>query len=326
MYSDNGKIVTMFKRPKSGIFFSLFLAVNVVVLLVNGVLLYKNYAGPTDAAAMQYPLLSKRIFSENQSDILINFISLRQAMRNYAEPLGDSFGVYFEYLPSGVSIGVNDRKGVNIASLLKVPLVMAVYKQYEKGTLQKDQRLTIRNEDINTQYGTLWKRGVGATLSVQEAVTAALKDSDNTASNVLLHALPNGSLNEVADYLDIPQEKEGKFIVISPKNYSSVLRSLHLSAFLARDSSNEILTLLTKTQFTDQLQAGVPKDVPVAHKVGEYTVEGTTTPTVSDCGIVYVPNRPYILCIMTSESRDVAAHHMSEVSKLVYDYVVSAKH
>src|SRR3989338_211964 len=60
----------------------------------------------------QHPFLSKRIFAENQNDILINFIPLREAMRTYMDKLGEAAGVYFEYLPSGNSIGINDKMEV----------------------------------------------------------------------------------------------------------------------------------------------------------------------------------------------------------------------
>ena len=140
---------------------------------------------------------------------------------------------------------------------------------------------------------------------------------------MLLDALPKNALDDVADYLDIPKEKQENFIVISPKNYSSILRSLYLSSYLQESSSSEIIDILTKTTFNDKLPAGVESRVKVAHKVGVYTNPKVTVPTFSDCGIVYVPQRPYILCIMTNTSEENARRHMTDISKMIYDYVSS---
>src|SRR5690606_26339855 len=74
----------------------------------------------------EYPYLSKRVLIELPQDTLINFLELRRALRSEIASYGESqFGVYFEYLPTGTNIGVNDRSEFHAASLFKVPVVMA---------------------------------------------------------------------------------------------------------------------------------------------------------------------------------------------------------
>ena len=66
--------------------------------------------------------------------------------------------------------------------------------------------------------------------------------------------------------------------------------------------------------------AGLPKDIGVSHKIG------TDDPdmTYRDCGIVYVPERNYILCLGSSgASQLVANNFMSEISKAAYDFVIN---
>ena len=53
------------------------------------------------------PLLSPRIFVQNPNDIIINFTDLREELRSVvSEEKSFHAGVYFEYLPTGVSIGI----------------------------------------------------------------------------------------------------------------------------------------------------------------------------------------------------------------------------
>jgi hypothetical protein len=81
-----------------------------------------------------------------------------------------------------------------------------------------------------------------------------------------------------------------------------------------------VLEHLANSPFDKQIVAGVPKNVVVAHKIGIDDVEES----YSDCGIVYAPGRPYILCLgYYGGSQVLANKFMSAVSKEVYDYVIN---
>lgn len=281
-------------------------------------------AKASDASA-QYPFLSKRIFAENQNDILINFIPLRTAMREYVSKQNNQIGVYFEYLPSGSSIGANDNLEVALASLIKTPLVMGVYRQIEQGKVKKDDTLTIKKEELDPKFGDLWKKGAGTRLTVEEAINYTLIKSDNTAANTLASIVPTTTIDNVFDSLDISTNKEGEITVISPKSYSSIFRSLYLSSYLKRDSSNEILNILTRTDFHDMITAGIPDTVKVSHKVGIFNSATNTHRGYSDCGIIYIPQRPYLLCIMAKTDKEQTKKHMQHLSKMVYGYMLAIK-
>jgi len=295
-----------------------------ISLMLNGWLVWERNgkfnadAQDTERAdADRFAFLSKRIFTQNQNDVLINFVPLRLALREYVGRFDGNAGVYFEYLPSGVSVGVNDQMEVRLASLIKVPIVMAVYKQIEGGSMVENQTLTVSSEDLSAGFGDLWKRGTGVQVTLMEAVRMSLVDSDNTAARILRVALPDGEVEKVFDSLDIFVNQLGQVPFVTPKGYSSILRSLYLSSYLARESSNEILELLTRTKFSDLLPAGVDDKVKVAHKIGVFESDGVW----SDCGIVYVPDRPYILCVMSRASKNEAGDIIREVSRMVYAYV-----
>jgi beta-lactamase class A len=315
--------VSLDNQQRSG---RVLLVVGVVLLAVNVVWSIKNSSRDSVAdEAAAYPLLSKRIFTESQNDILINFTPLRTAMREYLAKQDDQIGVYFEYLPSGTSIGVNDQMEVRLASLIKVPVVMAVYKDIESGSLSLNKVVTIEQKDLDPRFGNLWKRGVGTKLTVREVVNINLVESDNTATRMLVRQLSPGAIDGVFDALDLPKDREGGAAVISPKSYASILRSLYLSSYLERTHSNEILDILTRTNFNEQIPAGVPKDVRVAHKIGIFE-SATAQPVHNDCGIVYVPNRPYALCVMVGGNEEAARKHMQYLSKMVYGYIERVEH
>ncbi len=268
----------------------------------------------------KFPLVSKRVFLDNPNDIIINFVPLRKALRSYVDAQDGKVGVYFEYLPSGVSVGVNATEEIRLASLSKVPLAMSILKKVESGEIKLSDKLFLKKEHLDNRFGRLWEKGAGTPITIEELIKASLQQSDNTAYQSLFAALSDREVREVYDNLEI-EIIASSTPLVSPKSFSSIFRSLYLASFLMEDKSNYLLDILTKTDFHDKIPAGVPSDVLVAHKIGVFDRVDTLDKVYTDCGIVYVPLRPYILCIFVQDSEDKAIKHMSLISKMVYGYV-----
>ncbi len=280
-----------------------------------------------------YPFLAKRILTENPPDVIINFDDLRQKLREYPTKNNVDMGIYFEYLPSGTSVGVQDREVFFTASLIKLPVAMRTYRLIEQGKIKLTQEIVLKKDYLDNSFGTIFERGEGATVTVEELVSHMLTESDNTAYNALAdltksnEKVGNGTnlSLDVYNYLDLPFDTVSNQYGITPKSYASILRSLYLSAYLSFADSSHILALLSQSTFTKWLAEPIPKGIKVAHKYGVYNGGVAEEVVQSDCGIIYVPNRPYILCLMlkTSDTK-VTETHTRAVSKLVYDFVRSA--
>ncbi len=281
----------------------------------------KESGGTSVELQKKYPLLAKRIFNENFNDILLNFLELRSDLRAATKPWGDNFSLYFEYLPTGTSININGTKEFYQASLFKLPVTMAYYHQLERLKEREDKTVEIREIDIDKEFGDLWKKGVGYRLKMSEAIRLALTESDNTAIKLVVPRITEDDFNAVYEALDIDLHADGSGSVITTKGYSSILKALYFSSVLEEEDSQHILDLLTKTKFVDKLPAGVPHDVLVAHKIGVFNKEEGDGEAFMDCGIVYVPNRPYSLCMYSQSDEQTARERMKKISRIVYDYV-----
>jgi beta-lactamase class A len=312
------------------LFLPIFLAVSILINVLCITAISRNQGVVNQNQTSQdlqkkYPLLSRRILSEFPQDILINFLDLRSDIRTkIASYDGSKFGVYFEYLPTGTSIGVNDRNEFNAASLFKLPVVMTYYHWKERTNNTDDPLIEIQENQIDQEFGNLWKKGAGHKIRLSEAVNLMLIESDNTAARVVIDTLEDErDFNEVYEGLDIEIKTDNQGAILTAKNYSSILKALYFSSVLSMDNSHLILDLLTKTKFPDKLAAGVPDDIPVAHKIGNFVNEDGTEEAFSDCGIVYVPRRPYVLCMVSVSDEETARMRMREISKTVYEYVSS---
>jgi beta-lactamase class A len=86
--------------------------------------------------------------------------------------------------------------------------------------------------------------------------------------------------------------------------------------------SEKALKLLTQTKYKDALYAGVPQHIEVAHKFGERQFLPSQEKQLHDCGIVYHPQNPYLLCIM-SRGQDFKklSNIIKNISKATYDHL-----
>ncbi len=304
--------------------FILFLSVGVNLVLVCVYFTTEKHFNKNieyEKLQEKYPHLSRRILQEYPVDILINFLDLRTRLRSEVEPYGDSFGFYFEYLPTGTSIGVNEKTEFHAASLFKVPVVMAYYRQRERLDMDSDPEIEIKEEYLDNEFGTLYRKGAGHKIKMSEAVRLALEESDNTAAKLIASNVQELDFNDVYGGVDIELLTDEDGAIMTAKNYSSVLKSLYFSAVLEKDSSEEILNYLSNSKFNNKLVAGVDPDITVAHKIGDFIDKETGAKAYMDCGVVYYPRRPYLLCMVSRTDEETAKSRMSYVSKIIFDYI-----
>jgi beta-lactamase class A len=300
------------------------------VLLAGGMLLgymisNTRFAGSTPITAIvsdNYPLLAKRLFIEEPNDTIINFDELRQSIREYTTRNKLTGSTYFEYLPTGTSIRIDGDELEVAASLFKLPASMELYKAVELGKINLDQKVSLREDWLDSAYGTLYKKGSGYSLSIKELNDIMLKESDNTALKGIAFILNETNLApelKPYNFLDIDYSQNPDLTVsISARGYSSFLKCLYFSCYVNKDSSQEILNTLTQSSFGSRIPAGVPdKNIKIAHKIGNFAQT-----TQSDCGIVFVPLRNYILCVMIDGPDSATTDaHIAEISQLAYSFV-----
>lgn len=228
--------------------------------------------------------------------------------------------VYFRDLNNGPLFGINEKEPFTPASLLKVPLMLAVFKhaEDEPDFLQQLVRYDAP-PDSSPDIATTTLRA-GSFYSVDDLLRSMIVNSDNGAAFLLRAMTGPGALEEVYNDLgiSIPAVRTADE-PISVREYGTFFRMLYNASYLSRAHSQKALELLAASQYADGLIAGVPRGVRVAHKFGERSNLADDNRQLHDCGIVYHPSRPYILCVMT-RGRDFArmSSVISGVSRTVY--------
>ena len=301
----------------------LALVLLICLVLSIGIIVADNRAESREKKKSErYALLSKRIFTEKQNDIILNLSSLRSELRDYLKEVDAPYSIYIEYLPSGTSVRLGETNEFIGASLLKIPVVMDLYKAVELGRLNLDQEVEIDQQALSSEFGNLYQTGAGNSITLRKAAELTLSESDNTAARLIFEQTSRvlDFREESLNFLDVELQEEsqnGRSIsLISARSYSSFLKCLYLSCYLNFDNSQDVLDLLSKTRFDNWLVSGISDpNIRVAHKIGLFSKE-----VASDCGIVYIPKRPYSICVMFKSTDTKVNQYFTDISKSTYNF------
>lgn len=232
-------------------------------------------------------------------------------------------GIYFRQLKGGPWMGVNYDTKFGPGSLLKVPLAMSVFESAETKPELLGEQVYFEGGDSGVQeYFTSDTIRTGSTYTVLELVRAALVHSDNNAALLLAQVVGNNRLLESYSQLGIDMPTFGKDYVTTVRNYASFFRVLYNGTYLSHEYSEQLLTILSESTFNKGIVAGVPKGTPVAHKFGERALVGESSVQLHDCGIIYKPENPYLLCVMMrGNDFNTIASAIAEVSRTVSEHL-----
>lgn len=267
------------------------------------------------------PLLLCQNYEDGQ---FAKFVPLKKEMQMITEAARKKGtiidgSVYFRDLQSGQWAGVNEEELYAPASLLKVPILIAYLKAAEKETGLLEETLFYDQEPGQTPplIQDLILRS-GRRYTIEDILRGMIIDSDNSAKNILEGRMNKNFLNEIYSELGVPSPyNEATTYRISTRTYALFFRVLYNATFLSRDMSEKAFDMLAGIKFDKGLRAGTPKDIPIAHKYG-YSIIKRDPPRIielSDCGILYIPDNPHLLCVMARGSDpEVTATYIRDVA------------
>lgn len=239
-----------------------------------------------------------------------------------------NLSLFFHDLDDGAWIAINRTEKFSPASLLKVPIMIAYFKLAENNPELLQKKITIINTPSQIKPNIIPEKRIeqGKTYTIEELIKYAVNYSDNLAANTLLENISLVDLERI--YKDIglrPPSNNNPENFMSVFEYSSFFEILYNASYLNKEMSEKALEILAGSRFDFGIEGAVPENVEVANKFGERELEDQRQ--LHDCGIIYAPKGPYLLCIMTRADLEVGANfkHLTEIiqslSTKTYDYL-----
>lgn len=282
--------------------------------------------------AYNFNFINKSLNCENDYTVRkTNLAELRLKLNDYIElskksGQSESISIYFRDLHNGPTMGINDDETYFSASLLKLPIALTFFKLKEdenKDIMQRELqfKLTDDYKPMVQNYKPTKSIKSGNNYKIEDLISFSLIYSDNLSNEVLkstLDKIDNNrllgkkTLNELG--LTVPGENSED---VSTRAYASIFRNLYNASYLNIEDSNKILSLLSQSDFNRGISAGVPEGIKVSNKFGERHFDDKVQ--LHDCGIVYFPQNPYLICIMTQgkDFKDLEKA-ISDISRMTY--------
>ncbi len=246
-----------------------------------------------------------------------------------------------------------------MASALKVPLLVELYRQADRGQIDLAQRVELADNLRVAGSGVLRHLGVGLQPSVADLAMLMIIVSDNVATDILYHLVGRDNLSKAMQELGLANTRiplstrELLFSLVGIDVDQSLESYERVSERVSRwqvapdadalseersdvSSPNEMVRLLEMVYRGDVLSARsreavldvlkrqtlnsvIPYYLPTGTKVAHKT--GGYHSVRCDVGLVYAPNGPYAVALMVKQITDHTDldPSLARVSKAIYD-------
>lgn len=237
---------------------------------------------------------------------------LRASVVNVASQLSGVVGVGILDLTTGRELLLHPDEIFPQASSIKIAVLAELYHQDAQSTegVHGKARLTdlykVRSEDLVADSAIMGGLTPGVTqLTNRDLATMMVAVSDNSATNVLIDRVGMDNVRRLTDSLglkntqlrrkmmDLKAAAEGRENISTPREMMHFLEALYRGKVIAPTLQDDFFSVLA-TPKDSWLPRELPPEVRIANKPG--SLEGVR----NDSGIVFVQNRPYVICVMTT--------------------------
>ncbi len=276
----------------------------------------------------EFQYINPLLFIDNSKEDFSEYKRLEKQMRDYIDESvkngnASKVSVYFRDLNTSRWGGINERDLYAPSSMLKVAILMSYLKIVENDPGILEEKIWYQRKDVYGEFYKPTRKIEEGYHSVKELLQYMIIDSDNTSMSLLV-AFRSKNVVGIYSDLRLPDLLKGSDDFMSAESYSYLFRTLYNATYLRRSYSEEALKILTLTSFDKGIVSGVPSSIKVAHKFGEHTVltDGKVAERqLHDCGIVYAPDKPYLLCVMTKGTNFADLEQIiGDLSRMVYDF------
>jgi beta-lactamase class A len=251
---------------------------------------------------------------------------------------GGDVAVYFRTLDGKAQWSVRADDVFHAASTMKIPVMIELFHQVQKGQVNLTDSLLVKNEFYSIVDGSPYMlnasddsegelyKAEGQKRTLRELCELMITVSSNLATNLLIeklgveniragvHALGADGTNVMRGVEDGKAFEKGLNNTTTARGLAILLQAIAEGKAVDAASSNEMVAILEWQKLNEGIPAGLPLGVPVAHKTGEITK------IHHDAAIVFA-QRPFILVILVrglAEKKDSAAL-MADISKSLYE-------
>lgn len=247
------------------------------------------------------------------------------------EGAASGVSVYFRDLNNGNWMGIGERDRFSPKNRLKLPLMMAYFKWAETSPVVLRRSLTWTgqagdSEDLPGK--AVAPLEAGRKYSVNDLIYRMMAQDDPASYSLLLANIPVQRLERVFKELNVEYDPQNDENPLSLRAAATFYRVLFNASYLSEEMSEKALRFLSKSTFRDGMASAIPANIEIASKVGKRKLsrpgrdEERSAIQFHEVGIIYHPQRPFLLAIMVrGTDTNALTLAIRDITRLIYQEV-----
>lgn len=214
--------------------------------------------------------------------------------------------------PNGETFTHNADRRFGAASTVKIPIMIEVYRQIDRGKRALDDRYVLRAEDRAVGSGVMLHLHEGMGFTLNDLIYLMISISDNTATNILIDLAGMDQVNATMQELTMRRSTLGRKMKgrpaqgdeqenwATPNDYAEVLVAL-LKKNVAADASCDKMIEMLETQ---QCTRRISRYLPEANGIRWGSKTGSVKGVCNDVGFIATDDGTLILSVFSENLPD----------------------
>lgn len=253
---------------------------------------------------------------------------LTSKLRYICDTYRGDVGVYLKDLLTGNVWEYNADRLFISASLIKLPIMIAVFEKVEKKEVSLDTELVITNKDRVGGSGSLKWAMEGTKIPLFDVIYKMITESDNTATRLIIDYFGIDYFKEsfrkmglhytniTIEGMDLTSGRVAKENYTTPREMAYLLEKIYKKEMVSKEKSQLMIDILKRTKESSRIKRGVPSSWEVGHKTG------LLRKSCSDAAIIFSPGGDYILVVLLDNvpTYSNGKSFISKIAKLTSEY------
>jgi len=241
------------------------------------------------------------------------------AIRRIARNSSGTLGLAARDLKTGREVLLNADVVFPTASMIKIAILLELFRQREVGRLKLDETLTVRKSHKTAGSGLIENMGDEVTLSLHDLAVLMNAISDNTATNVLIdrlgiakinRAIRDAGMTQTRLYRKIAFDKRRRlkypyFATGTPRDFMTLMTNLYEGRLLNETNTQEMLAIMRVQKYMGNLTRYLRFN-PYARASQDWVASktGSILGVRNETGIIHTRRGAHVISVMTKGCKD----------------------
>ncbi len=250
---------------------------------------------------------------------------------------GGTVGFYVRHLETGATASGNADEAFPTASMIKLPLLVTLYDQVDRGVLDMETRLTYDDSLFYGEEGDddiVNKMRPGESVTLSKLAFFMISISDNTASLWIQGLVTGAAVNRWLEghgfrTTRVNSRVQGRrgawerygWGQTTPREMAELMVMVRDGRAVSPQASADMYRTLSDVYWDDEALSAIPPTVQVASK------QGAVSASRSEVLLVNAPGGDYVFCVITKDQEDRSWEEdnegyvlLRELSRIVYEH------